>query len=287
MRWEGFATSGTGYVASGAVTAAAYLLERLAGADPLWAAAVAAGVFAGSLALSRSLDRRFWADYFLFPPSEKVLVRHLKRTAASVGLCFVGTALGWAVLRDEGFFRPLGALVAGAAGLALAQAGYRTPQVFLRGRRRIRMKEAAEKADALRHPGDPGIPFGGVRLPWSAKQFHFLLIGSARSGKTTLIEGMLGAMLPLVGRARGVRALIADPKAENLSRVVAVAPHARVVTANAFDDPAASVGNVLRGAAYHMARDLDSIASACTYAKGLVPDNPQAKEPVWELAYRP
>jgi hypothetical protein len=64
-----------------------------------------------------------------------------------------------------------------------------------------------EPSPASRHTS-----LGGVSIPPHLENYHFLLAGSTGTGKTTLLDEMLSAIIP-----RGDRAVICDPDGHHLS----------------------------------------------------------------------
>jgi hypothetical protein len=62
-----------------------------------------------------------------------------------------------------------------------------------RGRRVYRQEHIDKKAKALLPPGDPGIPFGGTRIPSldGGLSTHVAVVGTTGAGKTTAIKQIM------------------------------------------------------------------------------------------------
>jgi hypothetical protein len=85
-----------------------------------------------------------------------------------------------------------------------------------RGMRILRQEHIEEKATAALPPGDPGIPFGGTKIPTEdGLCTHIAFVGTTGSGKTTAIKNILDELLPRIGKSETfINMVIYDPKTE-------------------------------------------------------------------------
>ena len=82
------------------------------------------------------------------------------------------------------------------------------------------------------------VPFGDSELELSTMAPHTILAGATRSGKTTLIKGMMKAILPAPASEGGLkyRALIYDPKRELYPFLLAIGiPREQIIVTHPFD----------------------------------------------------
>lgn len=137
--------------------------------------------------------------------------------------------------------------------------------VYLRGRQRL-----DHHTPTAACPGELDgeiIRWGGSVLPASSATTHFLVAGTTGSGKTVLLNLLMGSVLPFIGKRRpdgtpwDRRALVYDAKGDVLSTLRAAAD-CRVVTLHPFDE---------RGAAWDVGKDITTPAAALQAASLLVP----------------
>lgn len=128
-------------------------------------------------------------------------------------------------------------LAPAVCGLALASLrGYFLPEAeHLRGRRLLSAAEAGRAASRARPPGDPGLPWGGVRAPSLAATTHFVAVGASGSGKTLTIRVLAGAMMRGVRPGAGRRAVVYDAKRDAVSIVHGMRPGCPVKILDPFD----------------------------------------------------
>lgn len=195
------------------------------GADPLLSRAVAASWFlTQSLLLSAPFGRP--GAHGLRPT--RVFVYEALAAAAMLPALAVLDRLGlgwWFTL----------APAAGAVAIT-ALGGYFLPDAeHVRGRRLLSASEAARAAGRARPPGDPGLPWGGVRTPSSSATTHFVAVGASGSGKTLTIRVLAGAMMQGVRPGAGRRALVYDAKRDAVSVVHGMRPGCPVKILDPFD----------------------------------------------------
>lgn len=145
------------------------------------------------------------------------------------------------------------------------------------------VKERAEDyLDASRIKGekDPGLSWGRLRLPSEIGTGHFLLVGTAGSGKTLLMDHLLFSVLRRMGRGEGKRALIFDYKGNAFEKAKAMtratAPSTPVFILNPYHPEAV---------AWDMAADIDSDQAAMSLAIALIPPE-QSTSPYYTNAAR-
>jgi len=134
---------------------------------------------------------------------------------------------------------------------------------FLRGTRTISMRTARQRARVARRPGEAVLGWCGIPLPDSLAVGHFLLVGAPGSGKTVSLRLLMQSVLPHIHADTDWRALIYDAKQDILPILSGMKLRCPVVTLNALDH---------RGAAWDMARDIDSHAVALQVAANLIPE---------------
>lgn len=161
--------------------------------------------------------------------------------------------------------------------------GSRPDPRFLRGRPRLQNLPStqATRTATRKLPDGEMVQWGGGVLPASAATTHFLVAGTTGSGKTLLLNTLLGSVLPFIGKCRpdgrpfNRRALVYDAKGDLLSTLQGAAG-CRVVSLHPFD---------LRGAAWDLARDITTPAAALQAASLLVPlDRSGSGNPFFPLA---
>jgi type IV secretory pathway TraG/TraD family ATPase VirD4 len=90
-------------------------------------------------------------------------------------------------------------------------------------------------------PGDPGLEWGGVPVPWAEAPHHFYVVGMSGSGKTITLRLLMQQVLPGLGtgRAGGHRAVIYDSKGDLLPILAGMRDrgplHGDIYTLNPFD----------------------------------------------------
>ena len=136
---------------------------------------------------------------------------------------------------------------------------------FVRGRRYPIHEESSNVTYA---PGE-SIFWAGEEMPARIATTHFLVAGTTGAGKTLLLCKLMESVLPYIGKKRPCgasfdrRALVYDAKGDILPLLHHLTD-ARVVTLHPFDQ---------RGAAWDIARDITSPASALQMASILVPED--------------
>lgn len=128
-------------------------------------------------------------------------------------------------------------------------------------------------------PGDPGVFWGGMRLPSKEAMTNFLIVGSVGSGKTISLSLLMQSVLNLIGLGQGIRAIVYDYKGEMASRIAAIAPSATVHILNPLHQHCT---------AWDMAADITTDMNAEMFAMILFPDPPggQQREPFFIDAAR-
>lgn len=118
-------------------------------------------------------------------------------------------------------------------------------------------------------------------MPAETATTHFLVAGTTGSGKTVLLNMLMGSVLPTIGKRRANgepydrRALVYDAKADMLSTLHGIAD-CRIVTLHPFDE---------RGAAWDIAKDITTPAAALQAAILLIPEERHgASNPFFTLA---
>lgn len=168
--------------------------------------------------------------------------------------------------------------VAFMASHRLQPAGSFSP---IRGRKVITIQRARLRAEMRRDDADPGLEFGGVRLPSRVATKHFLVAGTTGSGKTLTLKMLMKDALPLVGTGRNHRALVYDAKHDMMAILQGIFKGAgsapRIVLLDPFDT---------RGAAWKMAEDIRSPEMAEHLATMLVPEEKGASQPFFADAVR-
>jgi len=142
---------------------------------------------------------------------------------------------------------------------------------FVRGRSQpsqINGKDIQLALDA----NDPGILWGGVRLPSRAATSHFMVVGTTGSGKTITLRLLMQRVLRTIGSAENHRALIYDAK-QDLASVLGGMGLPRtcpIYTLNPFDT---------RCVCWDMAKDVRDLATAFQTATLLAPSDKNASQP--------
>jgi type IV secretory pathway TraG/TraD family ATPase VirD4 len=185
-------------------------------------------------------------------------VAQLSSLAVGVLCLIVGIASAWSHLTARGLpFFPSG-------------------ETHLRGRGLISYEQAAKISEA-KHKADPGPFFGMLRLPGKAETTHFLVAGATGSGKTITLRLMMQTVLGAIEEGKGKRALIYDAKQDMLSVLHGMDLKCPIVTLNPFDK---------RSAAWDMAKDITSPATAQQVATILIPEEKYSGSPYFSDAAR-
>jgi hypothetical protein len=141
----------------------------------------------------------------------------------------------------------------------------------------LTQRQAQEQAARLRKRADPGVAWGGVRLPSESSELFYLICGSTGSGKTKVLSAWLGSVLPTILPGSDRRLLLADPKNRLGSVLFAMAPRVPVAFLNPAD---------LRSCAWDISADVNSVAGALEAATVFVPTNPQEAQPFFPVSVR-
>ncbi|MCC5624462.1 type IV secretory system conjugative DNA transfer family protein [Nostoc sp. CHAB 5715] len=119
-----------------------------------------------------------------------------------------------------------------------------------------------EEYDDLRPANDAGVFFGGLWLPTTEVNTHFLLAGTNGSGKTNLLRLYMQSTLPRCGTQD--RALVYDAKSEFIPLLAGMGVRDSLIKVlNPFD---------ARGYAWDMAEDLTRGRDAVALASILLPE---------------
>lgn len=132
-----------------------------------------------------------------------------------------------------------------------------------RGRQLISFAAAAKSCRKIIQTGDPGIQWGGVRLPSTAADGHFCVVGVTGSGKTITLRLLMQSVLPQVRARSGNRALVYDAKQDIVSILDGMGLSSPIVVLNPFD---------ARSFAWDMAKDVTTPAAAFQVASILIPE---------------
>jgi len=146
-----------------------------------------------------------------------------------------------------------------------------------RGKALLSFQEARNISRKARSEDDPGLFWGGLRLPSEAATTHFCVTGATGSGKTITIRFLMQSVLPKIESGTNSRALVYDAKQDILSILSGMELKCRVITLNPFDE---------RSAAWNMAADITSPATAQQIATILIPENKHASQPFFSDAAR-
>ncbi len=148
---------------------------------------------------------------------------------------------------------------------------------FHRGRRVLSLPEAVRAAKGHRPKGDPGIPFGGVRLPSASDTVHFLIVGTTGSGKSVLLKRLMRHLLVQVTPGSDKRAVVFDPRGEMLELITTLGLPCPVRNLNPF---------AVDGVAWDIARDCTTPATALQIATALIPEERGSNNPFFVDASR-
>jgi type IV secretory pathway TraG/TraD family ATPase VirD4 len=130
---------------------------------------------------------------------------------------------------------------------------------------------AESKAGALElGRDDPGINWGGLRIPSRFATSHFMVVGATGSGKTLTLKLLMQEVLPSIGSGVDHRALIYDAKQDIISQLPGMGIAGAVYTINPFDD---------RCVAWDMAKDITEPTAALQAAVTLIPSDKNSAQP--------
>ncbi|MEN8447455.1 MAG: type IV secretion system DNA-binding domain-containing protein, partial [Cyanobacteria bacterium J06555_13] len=119
--------------------------------------------------------------------------------------------------------------------------------------------------------GDPGIFWGGMRVPTDYATMHFLVLGTTGSGKTVTLRLYMQSVLQGIGQPGGSkRAFIYDPKGEMYSILLGMGLR--------DEDIAVMLPYDLRCRPWWMSKDIRSATQAETLAIILVPEKTNSKD---------
>lgn len=110
--------------------------------------------------------------------------------------------------------------------------------------------------------------FGGLLLPPDLATQHFLFVGTTGSGKTTLLRLLEQSTLNRIGIDPDCRAIVNDPKLDVIPHLAAIAPKAKFVISNPFDE---------RSTAWDLAADIIEPQVAIEFAYSLIPHQPESQ----------
>lgn len=117
---------------------------------------------------------------------------------------------------------------------------------------------------------DPGITWGGLRIPSKFATSHFMVVGTTGSGKTVTIQLLMKEVLQSIGTGANHRALIYDAKQDIASQIPSMGIPGHVFTLNPFDE---------RCLAWDMAKDITEPTAALQAAVTLIPSDKNASQP--------
>lgn len=159
-----------------------------------------------------------------------------------------------------------------------------------RGRGEQLPEEAHAIARSMLSRDDPGLYWGGTKLPSDIASKHFVVMGNTGSGKTITMRLLMQSALRAVGSKnnphyrQGHRALVYDAKQEYLPLIAGLRLSCPVVTLHPFDVREGERG--ITSAAWDMAADITSPLSAQQVASILIPDNPKESQPFFTKTAR-
>ena len=146
-----------------------------------------------------------------------------------------------------------------------------------RGRRLISFSDAKKIAQHYLVANEKTVFWGFLQLPAWVATSHFSVTGATGSGKTIILRLLMQSVLPGITRGNDSRALIYDAKQDMLSILTGICPKQRIVLLNPFDE---------RGAAWDMAADISSPATAQQVAAILIPEEKHTSQPFFADAAR-
>ena len=150
-------------------------------------------------------------------------------------------------------------------------------EVLVRGKSFLSLDRAREISRMKVANDSPGVEFGWITVPESQATTHFAVVGATGGGKTLLIRFLMQSTLPRIKKGSDSRALIYDPKRDMLPILHGLKLDCEIVTLHPFDK---------RCAAWDMAKDILSPASADQMATILIPAEKNSSSPFFTDAAR-
>ena len=147
----------------------------------------------------------------------------------------------------------------------------------LRGRNLSTGREAQWNLARSLESSDPGLQLGRLVVPSPVAYSHAAIVGATGSGKTLVQRLLMQSVLPRIGQGFGHRALIYDAKQDVLSVLAGMKLSCPIRTLNPLD---------ARAAAWDMAADITSPASAFQVASLLIPESKGDSNPFFSSAAR-
>lgn len=151
--------------------------------------------------------------------------------------------------------------------------------VHLRGAALSRLIEVKEHYNRIRGKSDPGILWGGVRVPIREATTHFCVAGTSGSGKTVTLRLFMQDVLTGIGQPHSrKRAVLYDPKIEMYPILLGMGFRAEdIIVMNPFDQ---------RCHPWAIAEDIETATDAQNLAEILVPrkDNSSSNDDFWRSA---
>lgn len=147
------------------------------------------------------------------------------------------------------------------------------PQVvdkLVRGRAQPVDLAESKAAEFKLDQGDPGITWGGLRIPSRMATSHFMVVGTTGSGKTLTLRLLMQEVLTTIGSGADHRALIYDAKQDIASQLPGMKIPGWIFTLNPFDE---------RCVAWDMAKDITEPTAALQMAATLIPAERNSSQP--------
>lgn len=141
---------------------------------------------------------------------------------------------------------------------------------LVRGRAQPVDLAASKASEFVLEKGDPGITWGGLRIPSKFATSHFMVVGTTGSGKTVTIQLLMREVLKEIGTGADHRALIYDAKQDIASQIPSMGIPGKVFTLNPFDE---------RCLAWDIAKDITEPTAALQAAVTLIPSDKNASQP--------
>lgn len=204
--------------------------------------------------------------------------RHHYRTLFLRSLLFIAAAFFGGIVASYAQINPMFGWILGVVAIPVLKFASRlvygffrlfariepTPPVdmLIRGTGLLSFAQARAIADSLPRGKLPPIYWGGLELPDSVSEGHFLVAGATGSGKTLTLRLMMQSVLPHIGPGHDIRAFVYDAKRDILPILQGMKLDCPVKTLNPFDG---------RGVAWDIARDVTDDSTARQIASILVP----------------
>ena len=141
---------------------------------------------------------------------------------------------------------------------------------LIRGRAQPVDLAESKAAEFVLDKDDPGITWGGLRIPSKFATSHFMVVGTTGSGKTLSLKLLMQEVLQQVGTGADHRALIYDAKQDIASHIPGMRIPGSVYTLNPFDQ---------RCLAWDIAKDVTEPTAALQAAVTLIPSDKNASQP--------